>query len=192
VPIASGRTWRAELAPAPDQDEAVDAHRDGKHLASGSDDRSVRVWDASSGELLAILDGHEGAVNSVAFTPDSRRVASASDDRTVRVWEPETGEAVSTLRGHGEVGGRLLDLPEMPGRLASLLADFARARPIVVCGGGATVDLIRDWDRLYGIGEEAAHWLVVRALTGLSLNTLRSSCKRQTECRRSRPTGPGR
>jgi aspartokinase-like uncharacterized kinase len=64
-----------------------------------------------------------------------------------------------------KLGGSLLDLPELPGRLANFLADFARPRPIVVCGGGPTVDLIRAWDRLYAIGEEESHWIAVQALT---------------------------
>jgi aspartokinase-like uncharacterized kinase len=64
-----------------------------------------------------------------------------------------------------KLGGSLLDLAELPGRLANLLADFARPRPVLLCGGGPTVDLIRAWDRLYAIGEEEAHWIAVRALT---------------------------
>lgn len=64
-----------------------------------------------------------------------------------------------------KVGGSLLDLPDLPARLANLLADFSRPRPVLVCGGGPTVELIRRWDRLYGIGEEEGHWIAVRALT---------------------------
>jgi WD40 repeat protein len=59
---------------------------DGTRIASGSFDKTVRLWDTASGELLATLTEHEGAVISVAFSPDGTRIASGSDDRTVRLW----------------------------------------------------------------------------------------------------------
>ncbi len=64
-----------------------------------------------------------------------------------------------------KLGGSLLDLPDLAVRLQNFLANFSRPRPVVVCGGGPTVDLIRKWDRLFDLGEEASHWISVRALT---------------------------
>jgi aspartokinase-like uncharacterized kinase len=67
-----------------------------------------------------------------------------------------------------KVGGSLLeppDLPELPARLVRLVGELGGERPLLIAGGGPIVDLIRRWDSLYGIGEEAAHWLAVRALT---------------------------
>jgi WD40 repeat protein len=72
----------------------------GRRLASGSGDRTVRVWDAATGAEVACLRGHEGRVASVAFDPAGRRLASSSRDRTVRVWDAATGAAVACLRGH--------------------------------------------------------------------------------------------
>ena len=67
---------------------------DGKRLASASGDKTVRVWDAESGQPLgAPLTGHERIVTSVAFSPDGKRLASASDDKTVRLWDAETRPA---------------------------------------------------------------------------------------------------
>ncbi|MBI3273105.1 MAG: TIR domain-containing protein [Planctomycetes bacterium] len=73
---------------------------DGGRIASGSNDETLRVWDAATGREIACLRGHESSVESVAFSPDGGRLASGSCDRTVRVWEAETGRQVTCLRGH--------------------------------------------------------------------------------------------
>jgi WD40 repeat protein len=66
----------------------------------------VRVWNATGGAELAVLGGHDGFVESVAFSPDGRRIASGSRDNTVRVWNATGGAELAVLRGHdGSVEG---------------------------------------------------------------------------------------
>ena len=73
---------------------------DGKLLASGSDDKTVRLWDLSAGASLWELQGHSSWVWGVAFSPDGKLLASGSDDKTVRLWDPTTGASLWELQGH--------------------------------------------------------------------------------------------
>ena len=84
------RGWVASVAFSPD----------GRLLASGGEDQTMRLWDPATGECLRTLNGHDGSVNWVAFSPDGRLLATASGDRTVRLWDPATGECLRTLTGH--------------------------------------------------------------------------------------------
>ena len=74
---------------------------DGRTIASGSTDNTVRLWEAASGRLLRVLEGHEDIVLSVAFSPDGRTIASGSVDNTVRLWEAASGRQLRVLAGHG-------------------------------------------------------------------------------------------
>jgi WD40 repeat protein len=69
-------------------------------IVSGSDDHTVRVWDASTGTERHIMHGHEGGVRSAAFSPDGQCVVSGSDDKTVRVWDATTGTERHIMHGH--------------------------------------------------------------------------------------------
>ncbi|KAJ7208224.1 hypothetical protein GGX14DRAFT_566949 [Mycena pura] len=75
---------------------------DGTRIASGSYDRTVRIWDAQTGAAVGTqLTGHTGFIRSVAFSPDGTRIVSGSDDQTVRIWDAQTGAAVGApLTGH--------------------------------------------------------------------------------------------
>ena len=73
---------------------------DGKRLASASHDKTVKVWDAQTGQEALTLKGHTHLVTSVAFSPDGKRLASASSDKTVKVWDAQTGQEALTLKGH--------------------------------------------------------------------------------------------
>ncbi len=67
-------------------------------IVTGSNDHTVRLWKTTTGQPIKTLQGHEGNVWHVGFSPDGERVISASWDNSVRVWEVESGEIVMVLK----------------------------------------------------------------------------------------------
>jgi WD40 repeat protein/predicted Ser/Thr protein kinase len=65
---------------------------DGTRLASGSEDKTARLWDTASGELLATCRGHKSRIYSIAFRPDGACFVTASSDETVRQWDAAKGK----------------------------------------------------------------------------------------------------
>jgi predicted NACHT family NTPase len=72
---------------------------DGTTLASGSDDKKVRLWDAATGKEIRTLT-HTDSVRSVVFSPDGTTLASGSEDKKVRLWDAATGNEIRALTGH--------------------------------------------------------------------------------------------
>src|SRR5258706_401959 len=74
----------------------------GCHIVTGSNDRTIRIWDAEMGTVVGeALQGHTGNVESVAYSPDGRHITAGSRDRTIRIWDAKTGSAVGKpLKGH--------------------------------------------------------------------------------------------
>lgn len=78
---------------------SVSHSQDGRFIGTGSVDRTVRLWNAVSGALIATLHGHTKIVKSIVFAPDSQSIVSCSDDSTIRVWHVETTRSLSSADG---------------------------------------------------------------------------------------------
>jgi WD40 repeat protein len=85
---------------------------DSRIIATGSDDSNIRLWDIESGELVRTLEGHQAAVQSVAWSGDGQWLASA-DDETVRVWDIESGTELA-MYPHRYSAYDLLDIFFVP------------------------------------------------------------------------------
>ncbi|MEH2380506.1 MAG: serine/threonine-protein kinase [Nostoc sp.] len=82
---------------------ALAINPDGYTLASGSDDKIVKLWNLNTQKVLASLSGHSQAVKSVTFSPDGQILATASDDKTIKLWQVKTLEEICTLLGHSHI-----------------------------------------------------------------------------------------
>lgn len=108
---------------------------DGAFLASCGDDRSILIWDMTTGKVREPLLGHNGPIYGLAWSPDGRRLASCSEDRSIRIWDVLGGRVLSTLTGHN---GQVYSVAWSP-----------RAPLLASCGFDRTV---RVWDT--GSGKE--------------------------------------
>jgi WD40 repeat protein len=73
---------------------------DGKTLASGSYDNTIKLWNVETGKEIRSLKGHKGEVISVSFSPDGKTLASGSLDKTIKLWNVKTGKEIRSLKGH--------------------------------------------------------------------------------------------
>lgn len=106
---SSGATWRCVQTLTGHQGEitALALSPDGKLIASGSTDKTIRLWSLKTGELLYTYmgrsfwfpQGHQDRITSLAFSPSSELLLSSSADGTIKQWDVRNGELFSTLQG---------------------------------------------------------------------------------------------
>ena len=94
-----GRVWTIAFAPSSDDDSGE--HQDNTTLlASGSADRTIKLWNWQTGQCLKTLQGHKSWIWAVSFSPDGQWLTSSSYDATTKVWQVNTGECLATLDDH--------------------------------------------------------------------------------------------
>jgi WD40 repeat protein len=111
-PLLEGRQVRltdpaSALAVAPHKEAilkvaAVAFSADGRTLAAGCSDGSIRLWDIASGELRPTFSGHVGVVTRLGFTPDGRTLASLGADHVLNLWHLATGQRLLSLDTAGQ------------------------------------------------------------------------------------------
>jgi WD40 repeat protein len=110
--------------------DAVAYSPDGSRLVTAGIDKTARVWNPDTGELLASFSKHGGIVGDAVFHPNGRLVATASEDWTVRVWRASDGRQVKQLGGDG-------------GPLRTVA--FSRDGHLLAAGGAAGFTYVWEW-----------------------------------------------
>lgn len=75
-------------------------HPNSNYIATGSADRTVRLWDVLNGNCVRIFTGHKGPIHSLAFSPNGRFLATGATDGRVLLWDIGHGLMVGELKGH--------------------------------------------------------------------------------------------
>jgi WD40 repeat protein len=78
---------------------------DGEILASGSDDKTIKLWQLKTGRELVTLRGHSKPVNSLAMSQDGEILASGSEDKTLKLWQLSTGLQIGAITLGGWFSG---------------------------------------------------------------------------------------
>ena len=174
---------------------------DGKRIASGGEDRVVRVRDSVDGRELLALKGHSGQIESVKFSLDGKWLASGSADGSVRIWDAASGEERQSM---GLGSGHLRDIAFSPDgkRIASVAVhsrtvtvwDIASGKAVLALQGPlewcGSVAFSPDGKRLATCSSVAlvSEWEIASGKQTHSLNALLDRATAQFVYQKSNPT----
>ena len=79
---------------------AQEVAKNGEWIVTAGWDNTAKIWDTQTGKEIFTLTGHDGKVDSAAYSPDGRQVVTASRDYTAKVWHANIGNELMTLKGH--------------------------------------------------------------------------------------------
>jgi len=97
----AGLTWEHQtLLPHTCYVYTANFSPDGSRIVTASDDKTAKVWDATTGKEITSLDGHTDLVYTANFSPDGSRIVTASLDKTAKVWDAKTGKEIASLKGY--------------------------------------------------------------------------------------------
>jgi hypothetical protein len=83
---------------------SVTFSQDGKQIVTGSEDKTAKVWNSTTGQERLTLNGHIGTVYSTEFSQDGKQIVTGSEDKTAKIWDAATGRCPHILQGHaGEI-----------------------------------------------------------------------------------------
>jgi WD40 repeat protein len=105
--------------------EALAISKDGKELASGSDDNTVKIWDLAKGKDMLTIKGHTDTVTGVSFSPDGKQLATTSLDKTLRVWDIAGAKEIASFKIEREV--EVKDAKGKVSKTKEVGRDFTRA-----------------------------------------------------------------
>lgn len=105
--------------------ECLAISRDGKDLASGSDDATAKIWSIATGKDTQTIKGHTDTVTGVAFSPDGKQLATTSLDKTLRVWDIAGAKEIALFKIEREV--EVKDAKGKVTKQKELGRDFTRA-----------------------------------------------------------------
>ncbi len=88
---------------------AVDFSPDGQIIASASFDKTIKLWQVSTGKLLATLEGHQERLWSLRFSPDGKTLASSGYDSTIKLWNVADGNLKKTISSNDKIAVRSVD-----------------------------------------------------------------------------------
>ncbi|WP_343234846.1 serine/threonine-protein kinase [Streptomyces sp. ICC4] len=114
---------------------------DGKTLASGSDDDTVRLWDVATGRTITTYRGHTDNVMSLAFSPDGHTLYSGGSDKTLRRWDLRTGRPMSVVASYDGEYDYVGSLAVSPDGATLAVGVGARAELVTVSTGRAFATL---------------------------------------------------
>jgi len=97
---------------------------DGQRIVSASADRTLKVWNLTTGQVEQTLTSHESSVNSVAVV-DGQRIVSASFDRTLKVWDLTTGQVIASIGLDGTL--QCMGVVRQDGRMLVVAGDAGGA-----------------------------------------------------------------
>jgi len=127
-----------ELLETADEVLCLALSADGRRLAAGGCDRSIRVWDMDAdGKLLGTIENHADWVLGLAFSPDGKYLLSASRDKTAKVWDLTANEALLTMPAHQAAVYTVLARPD--GKIAASAGEDNQIRLWTLNNEGKTV-----------------------------------------------------